>query len=418
MLFSHFAQWFTDGFLRTFPKPKDPANIHERFRNTSNHDIDLSPLYGRTEAVRSALREKRGGRLKSQLLDGKEFPPYYFDIVDGALRVRPEFQPVQDELGLLSHELMLLQAQPDRMRHRFAMGVERANNQIGYVMFNVLFLREHNRLARLLEARHPDWDDERLYQTARGTVIAMLLKIVIEEYINHITPFHFQRAEPSGFYGEKWYRTNWMTVEFNLLYRWHGLIPDEIRMGERRIPLVDTLFNNQLLIERGLGQSMDDASRQPAGEIGLFNTPRYLIDEAERPSIELARAARLRSYNDYREYAGFPRVTAFDQITGDSARQKALRDLYGRVDRIEYFVGLFAEDVRTRSALPPLIGRLVAMDAFSQALTNPLLSERVYKPETFAEGWEEIGKTRNIGDVVARNTLGETGTFLVSMTQA
>jgi prostaglandin-endoperoxide synthase 2 len=419
MLFSHFAQWFTDGFLRTHPIPDNPQDIKQRFRNTSNHDIDLSPLYGRTEAVRQALRAHDGtGRLKSQLIDGREFPPFYFEQQGETLVVRPEFAAVDRELGLLSLERLLLKSDPARMRTRFAMGVERANNQIGYVMFNVLFLREHNRLCRLLKVKHPDWDDERLYQTARNSVIVMLLRIVIEEYINHITPFHFQlRAQPDSFYRERWYRTNWMTLEFNLLYRWHELVPDVLRIGDREVPLQETLFNNQLLIDRGIGPSIDDATRQKAGKIGLHNTPHYLIDQAEKPSLELGRAARLMPYNAYRRYVGIPPATQFDQITGDRSIQDHLKAVYGHVDRIEYFVGLFAEDLRPRSALPPVIGRMVAIDAFSQALTSPLLSEHVYRRETFAEGWEEISNTRCVGDVVRRNTPGEGQGFLVSMTQ-
>ena len=42
-LFPAFAQYLTDGFIRT--DPRDTA------RTTSNHEIDLCPLYGRTAAA-------------------------------------------------------------------------------------------------------------------------------------------------------------------------------------------------------------------------------------------------------------------------------------------------------------------------------------------------------------------------------
>ena len=97
VLFSNFAQWFTDGFLRT-----DYSRDYPK-RNTSNHEIDISPLYGRTKIVAEALRAKDGtGRLKSQtippqprsdgsvaaLYGGGEFPPYYFadDFVNGNIQ--------------------------------------------------------------------------------------------------------------------------------------------------------------------------------------------------------------------------------------------------------------------------------------------------------------------------------------------
>ena len=47
-LFPAFAQYLTDGFIRTVPT--DPR------RTTTNHEIDLCPLYGRTPEQTAALR--------------------------------------------------------------------------------------------------------------------------------------------------------------------------------------------------------------------------------------------------------------------------------------------------------------------------------------------------------------------------
>ena len=72
-LFPAFAQYLTDGFIRTNP--------HARDRTTSNHEIDLCPLYGLNEPQTLILREQsqaagRKGRLKSQVIGGEEFPPF------------------------------------------------------------------------------------------------------------------------------------------------------------------------------------------------------------------------------------------------------------------------------------------------------------------------------------------------------
>ncbi|MBD5635927.1 MAG: heme peroxidase, partial [Candidatus Eremiobacteraeota bacterium] len=157
--------------------------------------------------------------------------------------------------------------------------------------------------------------------------------------------------------------------------------------------------------QRGLGALFEETSAQTATRIGLFNTPDFLVDAAEVPSVALGRLAQLASYNDYREFCKFPRVTSFAQITGDAEAQRELERLYGDVERLEFYVGLYAEDVRENSALPALMGRLVGIDAFSQALTNPLLSEHVYNEETFSSvGWELLGKPVTLADVVNRNT--------------
>jgi prostaglandin-endoperoxide synthase 2 len=176
--------------------------------------------------------------------------------------------------------------------------------------------------------------------------------------------------------------------------------------------MYDSLWNNQMLIDKGLGALMEETCSQPGTRIGLFNTPDFplpgtpytFIDVTELASIKLGRQAQLASYNDYREMCGFPRVTDFNQITGDEYAQQKLKELYGHVDKIEFFVGLYAEDVRENSAIPPLVARLIGIDAFSQALTNPLLSPKIFNKDTFSPvGWEIIQNTKTVSDLVNRN---------------
>jgi prostaglandin-endoperoxide synthase 2 len=51
---------------------------------------------------------------------------------------------------------------------------------------------------------------------------------------------------------------------------------------------------------------------------------------------------------------------------------------------------------------------MVGIDAFSQALTNPLLSERVFNETTFSDlGWKTINETQALSDIVHRNLQGE-----------
>ena len=69
--------------------------------------------------------------------------------------------------------------------------------------------------------------------------------------------------------------------------------------------------------------------------------------------------------------------------------------------------------------LPSLIGRLVGVDAFSQALTNPLLAPRVFNAQTFSPlGLELIarrrGRSRRSCTATSRRAAGE---YLVTMTR-
>jgi prostaglandin-endoperoxide synthase 2 len=51
---------------------------------------------------------------------------------------------------------------------------------------------------------------------------------------------------------------------------------------------------------------------------------------------------------------------------------------------------------------------MVAVDAFSQILTNPLLSQNVYGPDAFSElGMKIIDETTSFDMLVERNRMGE-----------
>jgi prostaglandin-endoperoxide synthase 2 len=133
VLFASFAQWFTDGFLRS-----DNSERRDPRRTTSNHEIDLCQLYGLRPEVTKLLRRRDRGLLKSQMINGEEYPPFLCE--NGV--VKPEVHGLEvvrfDRLSV------------EQRNGLFAMGGDRANLQTGYAMLNVLFLREHNRVARLL----------------------------------------------------------------------------------------------------------------------------------------------------------------------------------------------------------------------------------------------------------------------------
>jgi prostaglandin-endoperoxide synthase 2 len=407
VLFPYFAEWFVDGFLRSERPHPDPATgepVRDPARNESNHEIDLIQIYGLNDAVTRQLRSFEGGLLLTQTINGEEYPPYLFD---GDRKKFDRVTVVRDA-----------QITPAQRRQLFAFGSDTGNLQIGFVMMGVLFVREHNRIARSLSRANPSWNDERLFQTARNILTVILIKIVVEEYINHISPYHLKLlADPTGFRNPRWYRQNWMSIEFNLLYRWHSLVPVSFRIGGRDVAVKDTLFNTDTVIEHGLGACFEDASNQRAGRVGLFNSPPEVWD-AELASVRQSRAVARRPYNDYRRLARFPKARRFEDISDDRRVQQGLRELYGNVDEIEFYPGLFAEDVRPNAVLPSLIGRMVAIDAFSQAFTNPLLSPRVFNPQTFSPlGWGLIRTTRTLSDLLHRNIPDTRRRYDVTMTR-
>src|SRR5690606_3557047 len=106
---------------------------------------------------------------------------------------------------------------------------------------------------------------------------------------------------PSVAWIAPWNQPNWITTEFSLLYRWHSLVPDVIKWDGIPHPVMTTLFNNQLLIRKGLAAAFVDMSAQAAGKLGPFNVPQEL-KEIEAGGIIQNRVCRLQPYAAYREY--------------------------------------------------------------------------------------------------------------------
>jgi prostaglandin-endoperoxide synthase 2 len=413
LIFAFFAQWFVDSFLRTKWEAGDKRTFRE---NESNHEIDLCQIYGVGEVQTTMLREEKGGRLMTQQHSGESWPPSLFEERDGKLDLADKYRPRpgggDDDPGLPGLYTMANfrrvydeRWSDDDKRNAFAAGLEHGSSTLGNSVMNTLFLREHNRTAGILEKAHPDWDDERLFQTARNVTMVVLLNIVISDYIVHISPVDIRlEAVPGMAEKERWYRNNWIPVEFALLYRWHDLIPDEFTVAGTSYRGERLVRANWLLMESGLDQILVDASRQRAGRIGLGNTADFLLWVKEL-SIEMARTCRLPSLNRYRKYYGLKAVRSFEALTRDKALADKLRVLYGDIERLEWFVGLFAEGYGDEAMMGELLTTMVANDAFTQALTNPLLSEAVYNEHTFgAEGLEIVKSTRTLAEVIARNT--------------
>jgi prostaglandin-endoperoxide synthase 2 len=404
-LFPAFAQYLTDGFIRT-----DASNLG---KTTSNHEIDMCPLYGRTQAQTNILREtdlsKGLGRLRSQIIDGEEYAPFLF--VDDGTRVDPQFVGLDAPLGL--------PVAPARAKTLFAFGGDRANSTPFSAMMNTLWLREHNRVAGELAKQNAGWDDERVFQTARNIVIPQFIKIVVEQYINHITPLPFKLVcDPTVAWTADWNRPNWMTAEFSLLYRWHSLMPDAIQWPGGAIDLWKFGLDNGPLLTVGLDAAFSAAASQPTAELGAFNTADALLP-IESQAVMQARFNRLPGYNAYRVAFNLDPAGTMEDISSSPQVVAVLRELYGDdPDNVEFYPGLFAEDRVKNAPLPELILTMVAVDAFSQALTNPLLSAHAFNAATFTQwGLDLIGSTHALEDVVARNVPAR-GSRALAMTQA
>ena len=411
VLFCYFAQWFTDSFLRKHPL--DPR------RNTSNHEIDLCQIYGLDEPSTWALREGRNGRLKTRSVNGEDYPPLLYK----GGKLDPQFFGEDKEVGLsflragrapLWEDAVNGQSEgalnkPDRRDYFYASGLDRAGSTVAYSAFNIIFMREHNRIAKAIaddRRGKPGWDDDRIFETARMVNIRQVLGVVVNDYIRHIAGVFPFELETGFAESEPWYRTNRISIEFNLLYRWHPLVPEELEFSDgTKVDFNDYRFNNKLLEEVGIEKLISAASAQKAGRYGLFNTPSFM-EPAEFAGLSWARDFGIQPFNRYRERFGLDPYESIDALTGyDPETADALKAVYGgRVDDVEFTIGLLAEGRGDRELMPETVTRMVAYDAFTHIFTNPLLASEIHTAETFSDvGWAIIQESATLEQIVKRN---------------
>lgn len=104
--------------------------------------MDLSLVYGSSEAQNQPIRLFQAGRMVVDQRNGGEWPPQSPNATTDC------DIPTPDEVCYLG-------------------GDTRINQNPGLTVLQIVLLREHNRIADTLAALNPHWDDETLFQEAR-----------------------------------------------------------------------------------------------------------------------------------------------------------------------------------------------------------------------------------------------------------
>ena len=376
--------------------------------NAESHWWDASQIYGSDPASAK--------RLRSDPATGQLLP-------DGKLYLDP-----QDLLGL----------DPTT-------GVELSgftgNWWLGLTLLHTLFTREHNAICDALRTAYPDkseWPDERVFQTARLVNAALIAKIHTIEWTPAILPNPAlqigMHANWDGLLGapikEAWGRISegeafsgipgsttshhaadyTLTEEFVSVYRMHPLIPDGL--------WVCALATGAELANFTMMQIAGPSSRKTVlregitladvfysfgichpGALVLRNYPDFLrdlerVDGNGNPieRLDLAAVDILRDrergvprYNDFRELLHLPRITSFEALNPEYARE--LADVYeNNIDNLDLMVGLFAE------APPPAFGFSdTAFRIFILMASRRLKSDRYFTTDFNPNVYSHVG---------------------------
>jgi len=266
-------------------------------------------------------------------------------------------------------------------------------------------VREHNRICTSLKNYEPMADDEYLFQKARLVLTAMVLKIIVEDYMVHIFPMNFAfKFSPSVLHYapfiKNWQYWNQLPYELKLAHNWYSMSPNTVILNGGEVPAQE--LNADVVLEHGMEKFIKDMVHQPAGKVGLKNTPAFLKD-LETTAVEQMRALETVPYNEYRKAYNLPPAASFADITQNATVSQQLTRYYQSPDRVELYVGLYAEDTLPGSMLPPLMSEIIFSGLLTAVYSNPLCSPQLWNEETFTRlGWSMI-ETTSLASIMTRN---------------
>jgi peroxidase len=346
--------------------------------------LDLSNVYGSTQAVADALRTHSGGLLKTS--PGNMLPynnSTYFTA---------------DQLAALN---MANDSGAVPSTSLFAAGDVRANENSELTALQTLFVRNHNTIATELAQMNPakfgftSWTDENLYQEARKLNIAEEEMITYTEYLPDV-------LGPNALPAYTGYKPNvnaGIATEFSTIaFRFgHSLLDADIERhdnnganitgdptGDPSLSLATDFFDPNVLNPAGVIDpltghiSTDIDAYLKANADGDANAMDVLATNAVRNllfangglqdngqdliarDIERARDDGIGTYNQVRVAYGLPAVTRFSQITSNVTVQNELQQAYGSVNNIDPFEGGLAEDHVAGSDMGPLFTAILA----------------------------------------------------------
>ena len=315
--------------------------------------IEVSMVYGSDEEHASAIRVG-------------EDSPYLATSEGNLLPFNTSGQTNGNAFGVEDSEL-------------FLGGEVRANEQVGLTVMHTLWVREHNRLAAILEEQLSGASGEEIFQAARRLVIAEIQAITYNEYLpaligdNALSRYQgYDNTVDPGLYN---------AFSIAAFRHGHSLINDQILRLDAQGNTIDegnlsvrevfftapSILTNEQSIEpilRGLASQLHQAI-----DVKVTSELRnFLFGSSGQGGLDLVALNSQRgrdhgvpSYNDMRAQFGLERRQSFSEVTSNTELQLPLEATYDSVDDIDLFTGGLAEDpvAEEGSQLGPLFRAMV-----------------------------------------------------------
>lgn len=376
----------------------EPGNPRVHINSITSF-IDGSTVYGSDVQRAMWLRTFVGGKLKTS--NGNLLP---FNTVTG------EFNDPRDP------NAPFMADDTHSGGKLFVAGDIRANENLLLLAFHTLFMREHNRICDEYITRHPEWDDERLYQHARRLVTAHIQSIVFDEWLPamgvHLPPY--EGYDPSL---DPAISNVFSAAAFRL---GHTLLSSEIiRMDNegRVIPQGNISLRNaffkpkEILIAGGIDPYFKGMGTQIEQDLDckiIDDVRNFLFGPPGAGGLDLAainimrgRERGLGDFNAIRADLGLPPYTDFAEVCSVPELYLDLETVYGSVNDVDPWVGMLAEDHMPQALFGETIMEIM-MDQFYRLRDG----DRFYYENDPALSAEEIALVQEtrFSDIIRRNT--------------
>lgn len=380
-------------FKRSVVHPGTGVTTPREQTNAQTSWVDASQVYGTNAADARWLRSYSNGKLKVSA--GNMLP---FNTLSGEYDSPLDLNaPKMDDDN-------------NRTKKTFVAGDPRAAEHPGLTSLHTVFLREHNRICDRLKSQGLT-NDEEIYQKARKEVGALMQVVTYGQWLSAL-------GVSLNTYGG--YKSNVRPDISNLFstaaYRWHTMVENDIifrdndcrGFGPVELPLKDVFFNINIVRKYDIGVLLKGLSVHQQYETDLkvnHGLRNFLFGPGsglDLVSLNLQRGRDhgLPHYNAVRKFYTGTTASTFYDITQESSNSAKMQSLYGNVNNVDLWVGLFGE--------PRMAGKSVGktLDAIIRAQFEKLRDGDYYyylnDPELAADR-SRIAST-TLADIIARNS--------------
>lgn len=310
----------------------------------------------------------------------------------------------------------------------FETGDQRANQHPALTSMHVLFLREHNRIARRLREINTRWDDERLYQESRRIVGAQMQMITYNEYLPLVIgpermewfDLNLRRGNQFTEYDQTVQAT--LVNEFSTAaYRFgHSMINSFFQdaRGSNSGSYLRDIFNFPFGLYRGQLEGMvEGLTESPSQKFDRYMardvTNHLYQNRGNESGLDLAslninrgRDHGVPGYTTLMEFCGGPQITTFRQL--DRLFQRGVRPLferlYERVEDIDLFSGGLAERPNQGAVIGPTFTCIIGIQFYHLKYGDRFYFEHGGQAGSFTPAQLQEIKKVTLGKIICDNS--------------